>query len=556
MYEEFYGFRERPFSLLPDPDFLYLSKTHAVALTLLTYSLTNGNALSVIIGEVGTGKTTLIRYLLNYLDKDITVGLITNTHPAFEDLLQWILLAFDLSSLGKSKIERQLIFRDFLEREHTRNRRAVLIIDEAQNMSSECLGELVLLSNVSASYNQVLQTVLIGQSSLREILQCPELENVRQHIGVDYHLKPLNREESHDYILHRLKVAGGKDPGLFSADARDTIFRYSGGIPRLINLLCETALVYGFSEQRCTIDTALIEAVAWDKKAGEIVPLQDNLWDGSTGPPRSPVFSPADSVTQPYDVFLKHRDKVAFSTDSVAEEALFHAMPVQTPLSMPSNRTAATAPKPTSPRRGKARQVALHFGLGLAVGLFGGYWLLSEKEDPRSAVASHVPDEERPAVETADRDSTTERPVAVAELETLSTTTLTVPTLVTPGTLPSAPPMLTERGTVREAPSMGVATEPAPAEAPIELQAMTAKTLSSTSTIPAEERGGTGAEKSTIAVKAGNTLTSIIRQVYGRYEEAILEAILRDNPEIQNPDLIKVGQVIRLPRIEIQQLLE
>jgi type II secretory pathway predicted ATPase ExeA/phage tail protein X len=555
MYEEFYGFRERPFSLLPDPDFLYLSKTHAAALTLLTYSLTNGNALSVIIGEVGTGKTTLIRYLLNHLDKDTTVGLITNTHPAFEDLLQWILLAFDLSSLGKSKVERQLIFRDFLEREHARNRRAVLIIDEAQNMSSECLDELVLLSNVSASYNQVLQTVLIGQSGLREILQCPELENVQQHIGVDYHLKPLNREESHDYILHRLKVAGGKDPGLFSADARDTIFRYSGGIPRLINLLCETALVYGFSEQRCTIDTALIEAVARDKKAGEIVPLQDNLWDGSTGPPRSSVFSPADSVTQPYDVFLKHRDKVAFSTDSVAEEA-FHAVPVQTPLSMPSNRTAAIAPKPTSPRRGKARQVALHFGLGLAVGLFGGYWLLSEKEDPRSAVASHVLDEERPAVETADLDSTTERPVAVAELETMSTTALTVPTLVTPGTLPSAPPMLTERGTVREAPSMGVATEPAPAEAPIEFQAMTAKTLSSTSTIPAEERGGTGAEKSTIAVKAGNTLTSIIRQVYGRYEEAILEAILRDNPEIQNPDLIKVGQVIRLPRIEIQRLLE
>ncbi len=120
MYEEFYGFRERPFSLLPDPDFLYLSKKHDAALTLLTYSLTNGNALSVISGEVGTGKTTLIRYLLNHLGKDITVGLITNTHPAFEDLLQWILLAFDLSPLGKSKVERQLIFRDLLEQEHAR----------------------------------------------------------------------------------------------------------------------------------------------------------------------------------------------------------------------------------------------------------------------------------------------------------------------------------------------------------------------------------------------------------------------------------------------------
>jgi general secretion pathway protein A len=486
MYEEFYGFRERPFSLLPDPDFLYLSKKHDVALTLLTYSLTNGNALSVIIGEVGTGKTTLIRYLLNHLSEDVTVGLITNTHPAFEDLLQWILWAFDLSSLGKSKIERHLIFRDFLEQEHARNRRAVLIIDEAQNMSSECLGELVLLSNVSADYNQVLQIILVGQSGLCETLQRPELENVRQCIGVDYHLKPLNREETHDYILHRLKIAGGKDPGLFSTDARDTIFRYSGGIPRLINLLCETALVYGFSEQRCTIDTAVVEAVARDKKAGEIVPLQDNLWDGSAGPPRSPVFSPADSVTQPYDVFLKHRDKAAFSTE-----------------------------KPTSSRRGKARKVALYFGLGLAVGLFGGYWPLSEKEDPSSAVASRMPDEERPVVEIADLDSTAERPVAVAE---------------------------------REAPDMGVATETAPTEAPIELQAITAKTLPSTSTIPAEERGETGVGKPTIAVKAGDTLTGIIRQGYGRYDKAILEAILRDNPEIQNPDLIEVGQVIRLPR--------
>jgi phage tail protein X len=380
-------------------------------------------------------------------------------------------------------------------------------------MSSECLGELVLLSNVSADYNQVLQIILVGQSGLREILQRPELDNVRQRIGMDYHLQPLNREESHDYILHRLKVAGGKDPGLFSADARDTIFRYSGGIPRLIYLLCETALVYGFSEQRCTIDTAVVEAVARDKKTEKIVPLQDNLWDSSTGPPRSSVFSPADSVTQPYDVFLKHHDKAAFSTDSVAEEA-FHAMPVQTPLSTPSNRTAATASKPASPRRGKARYVALYVGLGLAVGLFGDYWPLSEKEDPRSAVASRVPDEERPAVETANLDSATEEgPVAVGELETRSTTAPAVST-----------------------------------EAPIELQAMTAKTPPSTSTIPAEERGERRAGKPTIAVKAGDTLTGIIRQVYGRYDAAILEAILRDNPEIQNPDFIEVGQVIRLPR--------
>ncbi len=532
MYEEFYGFRERPFSLLPDPDFLYLSKKHDAALTLLNYSLTNANVLSVISGEVGTGKTTLIRHLLNHLGKDITVGLITNTHPAFEDLLQWILLAFDLSSQGKSKLERHHIFSDFLKREHARNRRAVLVIDEAQNMSSACLSELVLLSNVSAGYNQVLQVVLVGQSGLREILRQPELENARQRIGMDYHLEPLNRVETHYYILHRLKVAGGKDPGLFSAEARDTIFRYSGGIPRLINLLCETALVYGFSEQKRTIDTALIEAVACDKKAGGIVPLQDKLWDGPTGPPLTPVFSAVDSVTQPSPAAGAQESKpVTGSTDPVAEEAS-HAMPVQTPMPMPSNRTTALASRPTSPRSGKARQVVLYLGLALAAGLLGSYQLLEqeselftprvsrstpsasesraadqslttgqinhpEKEDQRSAVASRLPDEERSAVETA---------------------------------------------------NMGVAAETAPTEAPVEPQVIATKTLSSTSTIPGEELGGTGAAKPTITVKAGDTLMHIIRQVYGRYDETILEAILRNNPEIRNPDLIKVGQVIRLPR--------
>ncbi len=271
MYESFYGFREKPFSLLPDSGFLYLSGKHRMALTLLEYGLMNQAGFTVISGDIGTGKTTLIRQLLNQIDDSIRIGLISNTHQTFGDLMQWIALAYDLPHQGKNKVELYQDFMDFIIREYAQGRRTVLIVDEAQNMSAETLEELRMLSNVNADKDQVLQVILVGQRELRDTLRRPDLVQFAQRIGVDYHLEPLDEQETRDYIRHRCVTAGGREE-LFTPEACQQVYAATGGVPRLINLLCDTTLVYGYAEQREQIDAQLVSDVARDKQQGGLFP--------------------------------------------------------------------------------------------------------------------------------------------------------------------------------------------------------------------------------------------------------------------------------------------
>lgn len=270
MYEAYYGFREKPFSITPDPDFLYFSPKHRMAFDLLEYGLINQAGFSVITGEIGTGKTTLIRHLLTRLDPDMSVGLISNTSQSFNELLQQILYAFHLEYRGKEKVEMFHNLLDFLVGQYARNMRTVLIVDEAQNLPAETLEELRMLSNVNADKAQILQVILIGQAGLRTTLRRPDMEQFAQRIAVDYHLSPLDQAETRIYIGHRIEVAGGGDPALFDDAACAAVYEYSRGVPRLINLLCDTALVYGFAEQKSKIDAQLIHDVAADKQKNGI----------------------------------------------------------------------------------------------------------------------------------------------------------------------------------------------------------------------------------------------------------------------------------------------
>jgi type II secretory pathway predicted ATPase ExeA len=272
MYESFYHLGEKPFTLLPDPGFLFLSDKHRMALTLLEYGLMNQAGFTVISGDIGTGKTTLIRHLLNNMDREHTVGLISNTHRDFGELLQWILLAFNLDHVSMNKVEMYQRFVDFIIDEYAHNRRTVLIVDEAQNMAAETLEELRMLSNVNADKDQALQVVLVGQRELRDTLRRPDLVQFAQRISVDYHLKPLSADETVGYIRHRLEVAGG-NPDLFDEAACRAVHRFSNGVPRLINLLCDTALVYGYAESKQQIDSALVTEVAREKQQGGIFPI-------------------------------------------------------------------------------------------------------------------------------------------------------------------------------------------------------------------------------------------------------------------------------------------
>ncbi|MFK8032491.1 MAG: ExeA family protein [Gammaproteobacteria bacterium] len=278
MYEQFYNFEEKPFTLLPDPSFLYLGKKHQMALTMLQYGLANNSGFSVITGEIGSGKTTLIRALLNEMDDDVSVGLISNTHQSFGDLLQWVLMAFGLEYKGKEKVECYEDFVNYVVNEYAHKKRTVLIIDEAQNLSIDALEEMRMLSNINADKNQVLQLILVGQPELRSTLMLPSLRQFAQRISVNYHLDALSAQETVSYIHHRIKTAGG-DESIFPERSCSLVWYYSRGIPRVINTICDTSLVYGFAEQSEVIETSIIKDVVRDRKMGGIFAGRDDEED-------------------------------------------------------------------------------------------------------------------------------------------------------------------------------------------------------------------------------------------------------------------------------------
>ncbi len=268
MYEEYFGLREKPFSLLPDPSFLFLTEKHRRALTLLEYGLTSQSGFTVVTGEIGSGKTTLVRKLLQADDPEVTIGLINNTQcSSIDELLRWVAFAFNLSYKGQHQVELYDVFTDFLVREYGSGRRVVLIIDEAQQLGLELLEQVRMLSNINADKHQVVQFILVGQPNLRTFLRRPELAQFAQRIVVDYHLEPLDELETDAYIKHRLTVSGASTE-LFTAPATTIIWRQSRGIPRLINILCDTALVYAFSDQRRQVDEELVLEVVKDKATG------------------------------------------------------------------------------------------------------------------------------------------------------------------------------------------------------------------------------------------------------------------------------------------------
>ncbi len=268
MYEKFYEFTEKPFNTTPDSKFFFPSNKHVEALNSLLYAINERKGFVVITGEIGVGKTTVYRTLLNRLDLNTRAGIITNTHLTCKELIAEILEEFDVEykSGTKQKLLSQL--NSYLIKQLSNDINIVLIIDEAQNLTPKVLEEVRMLSNLETEKEKLIQIILVGQPQLKKKLLDVRLEQFKQRIAVYYHISSLNRAETQEYIAHRLRLVSSNGYGIFTSGALDLIHQYSGGIPRLINLICDSALLTGFIYDRKSISEEIISEVVKERDFG------------------------------------------------------------------------------------------------------------------------------------------------------------------------------------------------------------------------------------------------------------------------------------------------
>lgn len=266
MYESFYNLQGRPFQLTPDPRFYFSSKTHKKAMAYLTYGLNQGEGFIIVTGDIGTGKTTLVRHLFDTLDRnEFIAAMIVSTQLSAEDLLRSVVAAFGLDAQAEDKGQLLARLERHLREQFARGRRALLVVDEAQNLSNAALEEMRMLSNFQEGDKALLQSFLVGQPEFRErIFSAPELEQLRQRVIATHHLEPMEQEELADYIQHRLSLVGWDNDPCFTAEAVEAIFKHCAGVPRRLNTLCSRVLLFGALEELHTIDADTIESVVAD----------------------------------------------------------------------------------------------------------------------------------------------------------------------------------------------------------------------------------------------------------------------------------------------------
>jgi general secretion pathway protein A len=496
MYCRFYGFSERPFEATPDPKFLYLSPTHREVLASLTYGIRERRGFVAVLGEAGTGKTTLLRSVLDGLEADVKAAYVFNTDFPFQQLLHMILMDLGLADEKERLRKAEAIHRlnELAIRQLSRGGNLVIIVDEAQDLNRRCLENLRLLSNLETSKKKLIQIILSGQPELEEKLKQPDLRQLSQRINLRRYILPFDEKETHEYISHRLKVVGYDGHALFTKEAELLIWLYSGGIPRKINTVCDNALLIGYAlKERKIGDDTVREAI-------------DDLYENP--------FSDLSTARADWEAARARFTRTSSGRRRFGSVRLFVL----------------------------ASCLSLLTGFGLAtLGLhMKGELLLS----PQSNVRTMRPEEQTRA----------SGPVPVSEhpaaLEAKAAPPPAVAAAPAEKVLPAAPASPTPAKKKSELPPAQIPQVPVGAHPASVQKSPPVKKSTVVEVHPAPPQKAAGKEKSAVVeVRAGDTFFRIVMTKYGRYDKVIESKVLAANPEIKDPSQINAQQRITLPAL-------
>jgi len=346
MYERFYHLRDRPFALSPDPDYLYPSRVHREALDYLRFGIEGHAGFVVITGEIGSGKTMLLQVLLRNLDGQTTVIRLVNTLLTGRELLESMLLDLGMDNPPQTKPGMLRELARLLIEQRANGKRVVAVIDEAQNLSREALEELRMLSNLETEKSKLIQIVLVGQPDLRDALEDPTLEQLRQRVTVRYHIDPLDPPETSQYINHRLKRAAIGAPLEFPSDVTSVVHARSGGVPRLINVICDAVLLCGYAEESHQIDLNLVRSAIEELESSSVLRRSPGGSSNGSGASSAKPPAPAPQPT----VFKAEPPK---SAPAAAPQPVRPTAPVATapPIDLPLRQPEFVAARPAPAAR-------------------------------------------------------------------------------------------------------------------------------------------------------------------------------------------------------------
>jgi general secretion pathway protein A len=505
MYSDFFGFSEKPFNVTPDPRFLYLSPSHGETLASLIYGIRERRGFIAVVGEVGTGKTTLINAVLDRIDETTKVAYLFNTDMSFKQMLVTILAELELVSPDENLSKMELINRlnNFAIQQLSEGGNVVIIVDEAQNLSPRAMESLRLLSNLETRQHKLVQIILSGQPELDIKLNLPELRQLTQRISLKRYIAPLNGKETYEYLQHRLTVAGCNDSSLFSSGARQLIWKYSNGLPRKINVLCDNAFLIGFGLGKKKIGSAVVQEA-----------IKDLSWSPFLETTETVI---PEAVQSALEIEKKSYSRVAVLMNLILAASLIFGIAFFTLTSMRSG--LHSEPLPVS---GRVASLPVNYGAEKPT--------VKETLPDKTEIEEQLLVSEEKAAELLGNDQN----------ETKTVKKLTA----FPAEIEIESPLETEK----KASALSLKAEKKGPKAGYEtgFDQVYNYLIEQNKEASAKDKAPNRTLNWVVA-KQNDYLSLIIERTYGIYSKDMLEPVLRLNPDIQDPNRISIGQVIKLP---------